>query len=239
MGQTQTENNKRKDNLVDHAMDRIIDFIKKNQLKVGNKLPSESYFIELLNVSRTVVREAFKSLNAMSIIKMSAGKKAEVGEFDDYVIGIMLSHALRTEQINVQQIWDARRAIEIRTAELAAIHHTEQQANQITTIVKNMRLNVSNLEQMTKYDIEFHKLIAQASKNPILPVLVGSLSNAINETNPVLWRVRTTKEQQSSVVKLHETIADAIIKSDPDAAKQAMEDHFDNASAWLLKAGFN
>lgn len=239
MGQTKTENNKRKDNLVDNAMSQIIDFIKLNQLRVGDKLPSESYFIEQLNVSRTVVREAFKSLDAMSIIAMSAGKKAQVGTFDDSVIGITLSHALRTEQINVQQIWDARRAIELRTVELAAIHRSQEQSDKISDLAVKMRKSYTNLSEMTEYDIKFHKLIAEATKNPIFPVLIASLAAAIRDTNPILWKVRQSKQQQVEVVELHENVANAIVAKDPQAAIEAMADHFDVASAGLLKAGFN
>ncbi|WNC66972.1 FadR/GntR family transcriptional regulator [Thalassotalea nanhaiensis] len=239
MKQAASDTNKRKDNLVDNAMSQIIDFIKLNQLRVGDKLPSESYFIEQLMVSRTVVREAFKSLDAMSIIAMSAGKKAQVGTFDDSVIGITLSHALRTEQINVQQIWDARRAIELRTVELAAIHRSQEQSDKIANLAVKMRESYTSLNEMTEYDIKFHKLIAEATNNPIFPVLIASLAAAIRDTNPILWKVRQSKPQQVEVVELHENVAKAIVGKDPQAAIEAMANHFDVASAWLLKAGFN
>lgn len=229
----------RPETLSQSAVTSVIRHIQKYELRVGEKLPSEAHFIEQLGVSRTVVREAFKSLSAIGIIEMSAGSRAQVGAFDDSVIGLILSHALRTEQLKVQQIWDARRAIEIRTVELAAMHRNEKEARNINALAQQMRENYHDLPVMTECDIAFHTAIAQAARNPLLPVLVASLTGAMRETNPIVWRSRKSDEEQLEIIILHEEIATAIEDGDPEAAILALERHFDVASSGLVKAGFN
>jgi DNA-binding FadR family transcriptional regulator len=217
----------------------IIEHIREHNLKVGDKLPSEASFVEQLEVSRTVVREAYKSLVALGIIDMSAGRRAEVSGFDGSVIGLTLTHALRTDQLNVHQVWDARRSIELRSVELAAMHRNDQQLATIQQLCRDMREHFLDEAAITEYDIQFHNAIAEASRNPLLGVLVLSLSSAIRETNPIVWRYRRTEAEQMEIVELHERIAEAISARDPDAAREAMEAHFGVAIAGLAKAGFS
>lgn len=229
----------RPETLVQSTINAVIEHIRHHTLKAQDKLPSEATFIKELGVSRTVVREAFKSLAAMRIIEMSAGRRAQVGAFDDSVMALTLTHALRTDQINEQQVWDARRAIELRTVELAAMHRSDEEVKALIELVECMRDSFDDLAVMTEYDIAFHVAIAQATRNPLFPVLVASLTGAMRETNPIVWRCRKTKKERLEVISKHEDIALAIQQRDSTAAISALEKHFDIASSGLLKAGFN
>lgn len=236
---TNTPTLERPDTLVQSTKLSIIDYIREHNLKVGDKLPSEASFVQQLEVSRTVVREAYKSLAALGIIEMSAGRRAQVAGFDGSVIGLTLTHALRTDQLNVHQVWDARRSIELRTAELAALHRSEQELADIQHLCRQMRESYQDQAAVTEHDINFHNAIAKASRNPLLAVLVMSLSSAIRETNPIVWRYRRTAEEQREIVDLHEQVVEAIAARDPDAARAAMERHFSVAISGLARAGFN
>jgi len=236
---TNTPTPERPETLVQSTKLSIIDYIRENNLRVGDKLPSEANFVQQLTVSRTVVREAYKSLAALGIIEMSAGRRAQVAGFDGSVIGMTLTHALRTDQLNVHQIWDARQAIELRTVELAALHRSEQELETIQSLCQQMQESYQDQAAVTEHDISFHNAIAEASRNPLLAVLVLSLSSAIRETNPIVWRYRRTAKQQQEIVDLHLQIAEAIAARDPEAARVAMERHFSVALGGLAKAGFS
>ncbi|MCE8024699.1 MULTISPECIES: FadR/GntR family transcriptional regulator [Halomonadaceae] len=225
--------------MVDKAMRSILDHIHRQGLMAGDPLQSEAYFIEALGVSRTVVREAFKSLAAMRILEMSAGRRTRVAAFDDTAIALTLSHALRTEQLNPQQLLDARRAIELRTVELAAGRRSEAEARELLSLVERMRTSYNEVEAMTEADIAFHVAVAQATRNPLFPVLVSSLTTAMHDTNTIVWRYRTSSTAREEVVALHGAIAQAIMERDPDAARAALEKHFEVASQGLILAGFN
>jgi DNA-binding FadR family transcriptional regulator len=68
--------------LVGDAIGAITRHIRENDLMPGDRLPSESALSRELNVSRTVVREAFRSLAAMRIIDLATGKRASVARLD-------------------------------------------------------------------------------------------------------------------------------------------------------------
>jgi GntR family transcriptional repressor for pyruvate dehydrogenase complex len=217
----------------------IIAYIRDNELKVGETILSEGEFSHRLGVSRTVVREAFKALAAMNIIEVSVGRRARISAFDGSVMALTLGHGLRTEQVTVQQIWDVRRAIEMRTVALACMHRTDRDAERLVDLARRMRETHEDVDAMTEFDIEFHVTIAECTRNPLFPVLLSSLTTVMRETNPIVWKVRTRDEEQLEVVDWHAQIAAAIKERDTAAAVRAMSRHFDEATLSLVNSGFN
>lgn len=202
-------------------------------------MPNEGEFGQQPGVSRTVVREVFKALAAMNIIEVHAGRKARVKAFDGTVMALTLSHGLHTEQLTVQQIWDVRRSMEMRTVVLACMHRSEASAATLLELTEKMRDTHSDVAAMTEYDIAFHVEIARATRNPLFPVLVSSLTEAMRETNPIVWRSRTREEEQLKVVDWHREVAEAIRDQDTQRALETMSLHFDEALRGLVHSGFN
>lgn len=227
------------DTLAQGVVKSIITYIRDNQLRVGEPILSEGEFAQQLGVSRTVVREAFKALAAMNIIEVGAGRRARVSAFDGSVMALTLGHGLRTEQVTVQQVWDVRRAIELRAVVLACMHRTGKEAEHILELSRRMRETHEEIVTMTEYDIAFHVAIASATRNPLFPVLITSLTSAMRETNPIVWQVRTRDVEQLEVVDWHSAIAHAIKKRDAAGATKAMSRHFDEAALSLVNSGFN
>ena len=229
----------RAETLVQSVVKSLITYIRDNQLKVGDLILSEGDFAQNLGVSRTVVREAFKALAAMNIIEVSAGRRAKVSAFDGSVMALTLSHGLRTEQVTVQQIWDVRRAIEMRTVVLACMHRTDKDARHIVELTHKMRDSHDDVETMTEHDIAFHVAIAKSSRNPLMPVLLTSLTSAMRDTNPIVWKSRVQAVEQLEVIDWHAAIAEAIMDRDTGKAVNAMSRHFDEATLGLVNSGFN
>jgi DNA-binding FadR family transcriptional regulator len=217
----------------------ILAYINDNHLKAGDNILSEGKFAERLEVSRTVVREAFKALAAMNVIEVSAGRRARVSTFDDSVMTLTLGHALRTEQVTMQQIWDVRRVIEIRAVTLACMHRTEKEADQLLKFCDQMRETHVDIAKMTEHDIAFHIGIARATRNPLFPVLIGALTTAMRSTNPIVWQVRSSTVEKLEVVDWHTAVAQAIKQRDAAKAVKAMSSHFDEAALSLVNSGFN
>ena len=96
---------------VGDAVGAITRHIRETNLMPGDRLPSEMTLSRELNVSRSVVREAFRSLAAMRIIELGAGRRATVAALDHGPMSLIIEHGVLTQQINVQQIYDVRRTI--------------------------------------------------------------------------------------------------------------------------------
>src|SRR5687768_6240446 len=114
--------------LVERVMAALQSHIRSNALGPGDALPSENALAMELGVSRTVVREAFRSMAALRLIDIGNGRRARVSTVDAGALALLLDHVVHTDQISVQQILDVRRTVEMRTVALAALRRSDSQA---------------------------------------------------------------------------------------------------------------
>ncbi|WP_331376979.1 FadR/GntR family transcriptional regulator [Sinorhizobium chiapasense] len=223
--------------LVAGAVSQISALIRGSQLKPGDRLPSEAALTESLSVSRTVVREALRSLAAMRLIDLGAGKRPTVAELDDSSIAMTFRHGLFTDQIDIRQIYDARRTIEGRTATLAALLRTEKEADEMLGFARAMQNRLDQPAVVMENDLALHLAIARTSRNPIFALMIGAFQGVIVESWPIGWKARATDDEREVMNRLHLALAEAIAASDPQAASTIMDRHFDESLKALARAG--
>ena len=225
--------------LVPTVMAALQAHIRSNRLAPGDVLPSENAFAERMDVSRAVVREAYRSMATLKLIDIGSGRRARVSTMDPSVLALMLDHVVQTNQISVQQILDVRRTVEMRTVGLAALRRTDNEAQVITGFAAGMRSDFTDADRVMEHDIAFHEAIAQASRNPMFALIVGSFHVVTRQTWGIGWRARATNDERMASVTCHEAIAAGVAERDRDAAQAAMAEHFDKTVAILLAAGIN
>ena len=223
--------------LVDGAMRAIISYVRGDRLRIGDPIPSEASLAADLGVSRTVVREALRALAALGVIDLGNGRRARVGAIEKDVLGLVLDHAVHTDQATIQQIYDVRRTIEMRTVALAALRRLDSEAEAIRAHATAMRAAFSHPEEAMEHDIAFHSAIAIASRNPLFALIVGSFSVVTRQTWRIGWESRPTDAERMANVECHARIAAAIDTREPRVAEAAMAEHFDNSVRALLSAG--
>lgn len=223
--------------LVGDAIGAISRRIREDDLMPGDKLPSEAILSKELNVSRTVVREAFRSLAAMQIIELATGKRATVAEIDHGAMSLMIEHGVHTDQINIQQIYDVRRTIETRIVTLAALRRTDVEAAAILALADAMQAGMRDTARLMEDDLAFHLALARASRNPVYTLIIGAFQGITRQTWPIGWKSRTTQASRDLMVATHVDIARAVVAGDPQQAAAAMSLHFDESVRALLTAG--
>ncbi|HTI02172.1 MAG TPA: FadR/GntR family transcriptional regulator [Acidisoma sp.] len=223
--------------LVDRVMSEVSRHIRDNTLPVGATLPSEAEFAARAGVSRAVAREGFRGLAALKLIDIGNGRRARVAAADETVTSLLIEHAVHTKQVNIQQILDVRRSIELRTVVLAALRRTTREASDITSIAEEMLQRFDEPTRVMELDMSFHELVARASRNPLFSLLVGSFRVITHETWAIGWASRPNDEARRESVGSHSLIASAIEARNPQAAERAMADHFDLTIKALLNAG--
>lgn len=219
---------------VQSVIRRVAEHIREGRLKVGDQLPSEVQFAQDFGVSRPVVREAFGALAALNIIEVANGRRPRVSAINASVMAISLDHAVRTEQVSVQEVWEVRRTLESQTAALAAVRRTPDEAARIVALAEAMRHAPQGSDEMVRLDIALHNAIAVASRNLLLAQIIGSFQPLLVRAVPAAWSTRRTPEERERVLQQHMALAGAIAARDPTAAAQAMDDHFDRSITSLL-----
>src|SRR5882724_8500397 len=225
------------DGLVGRAVSAIIEDIRANSLRKGDLLPAENALAAKLGVSRIVVREANRYLAALGIVEVANGRAPRVSVPDENVVGMLFDHVVYTRHVTVQQVLAVRRPLEVRAAALAAMRRTAEEAEQMLGHAAAMRAALKKPELMSEHDIALHAVIADATQNPLLAVMIMAFAPVTRQTWPVGWKSRAEPEEQSAMIACHEALADAIMKQDVSGARATMSAHFDETVRALVAAG--
>ena len=219
------------------AVAAITRIIREQELKPGDRLPAEAALSKDLQVSRTVVREALRSLAALRLVELGAGRRPTVAELDDVSFSMTIEHGVVTEQIDIQQVYDVRRTIEARTAALAALRRTDAEAAALVAHAKAMARDFAAPQRVMEHDLAFHLQIARASRNPVFALIIGAFQGVTRQTWPIGWRSRSSDDDRHAMNALHLELAQAITAGDPKAAAALMGRHFDVSLDALVTAG--
>ncbi|WP_316858652.1 FadR/GntR family transcriptional regulator [uncultured Cohaesibacter sp.] len=222
--------------LVHKIMADVRGYIHENNLMEGDMIPSETSFAEKGGVSRTIAREAFRALAAIGILDIGNGRRARVGVPNEEVLSIIIEHTVFVQQLTLKQILETRRTLELRGVELAAQNRTDAEALELLSIAASMEKMIDDDQAILEYDIQFHQLIASASRNPLYSLLINSFRDAMRQTWHIGWYSRQSRESKSESIMDHKKIAGAIASQDSGAAEAAMMKHFDEAITLLIQS---
>ncbi|MFM7041162.1 MAG: FadR/GntR family transcriptional regulator [Planctomycetaceae bacterium] len=209
-------------NLVDQVVTHLRARILAGDHAVGVSLPSEGDLAESFGVSRTVIREAMRSLRAQGLVVMSQGSRPRVAEVDARPTVESLALLLARSRTTLLGLTEVRRPLETEIARLAATRATAEQIAALCDA--NVELeHATTLEQRVAADVRFHDRLAVATGNPVFGVLLGTLGGLLVES-----RRRTIRAAGVAPALIgHREILAAVDRHDPTAAEAAMRRHLD------------
>ncbi|WP_274631113.1 FadR/GntR family transcriptional regulator [Arvimicrobium flavum] len=216
--------------LTDQIVDHIRTHIATTDLKPGDRLPSESELARELGVGRPTVREAINALAGSGLVRVTTGKAPVVGTVTGEPVSKLVSHGMAIGQISPLHTLEFRRFLEERAARLAAQHRTDAHAAALETILAELAAGMGDLERFSTADVEFHKVLASASGNPLVEIVIDGIADATLQSSRTGLRYVLDEAEWTETYKVHERVALAVIAMRPEAAEKAMRDHFDEAS---------
>jgi DNA-binding FadR family transcriptional regulator len=206
-------------NTVDHLGEAII----AGQYPVGSSIPAEPLLCAQLGISRTVVREAVKSLIAKGLVTTGpkVGTRVQPSDawnwFDPDVI-IWQSKAGLTPEF-LRDLQDLRRVVEPAAVRLAAERATKQDIKDIEAAYEGMRHAVEAGGDYVTYDLRFHQGLLKACKNRMLVQMSKALSALLRTS----FEISTTrKDGPRSSLPLHRAVLDAVVAKQPARAERAI-----------------
>jgi DNA-binding FadR family transcriptional regulator len=220
--------------LVEQVAQNLIDFIEDNQLKPGDTLPASAELADNFGVSRPVVREALKFLEAKGLIEIANGKKPAIKPITMEPLQGFFDRVIKVEQEALKEFMEVRQGLEIQSAKLAAQRRTPEELVELKAVIAAMRQNLHNPDTFADLDVEFHLIIAKASHNTMMVRLIKSIRETLRVTVGEGLRHRLSEKQVEPVQRGHEAILKAIEQGNPKAASEAMRAHFEGAilSIW-------
>jgi GntR family transcriptional regulator, transcriptional repressor for pyruvate dehydrogenase complex len=213
--------------LVESLGDRIRD----GRLAPGDKLPTEAAFMDEFGVSRTVVREAISKLQASGLVETRHGVGTfVVGAGDGSVFRIEPQHLATLR--DVVAVLELRIGVESEAAGLAALRRTEANLSVMRSALDTFAAAVEARQDSVPADFQFHSEIARATQNEHFAHLLASLGTMIIPRSRLEAPGEADPERLAYLRKVnaeHESIYDAIVNHDADAARAAMRTHLANS----------
>jgi len=195
-------------------------------LRKGDKIPTERQLVEILGIGRNSIREALKILDIIGIIDRRQGDGSYIREEFDNWFSEPMSIAFMLSDTNKKEIFEFRNMIEVEIATLAAQRITDEEIEELKTCYDELCRKNDQLES-TKYDKEFHSLLAKASKNMIIMNAYNAMDYMLDQ---FIYDIRADAfkhEGKDLALNIHQDIYEAVINRNSKEAREAMKKHMD------------
>ncbi len=196
--------------------------IEQGQLRPGDRLPPERELAVQLGVSRPSVRAGLRSLAAIGVLQTRHGAGTFITDGPPTLGSEPLSFLAALHGFTADELFEARRSLEVGVAAFAAERASDEQIATIAEEVTGMFASIDDPHAFLVHDIRFHRAIAAACGNPILASLVEMISALFYEQRrKTVHQGRDLKE----AAQMHRTIYHAVRAHDPKRARAAMHEH--------------
>lgn len=220
------------DRVVAHITAQLLD----GTLPRGTRVPPERVLAEQFGVSRTVIREAVRTLVSKGLMETRGGSGTYVRAPDAAMAAESMSLLLRLNHANTpipyEKIHEVRRMLEVEIAALAAKRATPEAIATLEAEIERLRGARHDREAFVSSDVAFHAALAAATGNELFPVLLNSIADVMAEVRFLGFTVPGGFE---SAVTFHERLLAAVRAGDAPAAVRAMKEHLRDSERVLLR----
>jgi GntR family transcriptional repressor for pyruvate dehydrogenase complex len=212
----------------EEAVQQIAEKVRFGDLHVGDRLPSERELAELMRISRPTLREAVKVLAEAGVLEVRRGQTGGIFVASELVPRDLLRSRSEVRVGDVAGVLEARRLLEPRVAQLAAVHAAEEDfAAMHATIVRQRELAAADdflsVEDLfLQLDLKFHLAMARATRNSTVVALMRSLFNRLEIARDMAMHAPTVPDW---TIEIHERTLAAIRSADFERIDDVMDEH--------------
>lgn len=205
--------------LVEKTAERLLKLILERGYEVGAKLPNEYELAQDLEVGRSTIREAVRSLATRNVLEVRQGSgtyiSSKKGVSED-PLGFSL---VKDTAKLTADLFELRLLLEPRIAALTAQHATPKEVEALEKLVVDIEEAVAAGDpKHLQLDVNFHSLMAKYSGN----IAMDSLLPVINQSIHLINANYTNRQMKEDSLQAHRDILNAIKVGDPIAAHDAM-----------------
>jgi len=216
---------------------RVADIIERHivreGMKQGDKLPSGRELAELIDVSRTVIRDAISILGQRGLLEARPGSGVYVADGSSQAVRDVLGQMLRRDAISFDELAEVRRLLEVHSAVVAATRATPIHIDTMSMLISKMK-NARGALAFVEADVEFHEVLGRASGNGVLIAFLESLRPFLVQGMLAGTRLEGAREV---ALNDHAAILDAIRNHHESQVRTLMTDHLERSSQEWLDAG--
>ncbi len=213
----------KRESVADLVYEQILEQIVKGEWAPGTKIPSENELSRMLGVSRISIREAFQRLVSLGILETRQGDGTYVKEFSPGMYMNSLIPLLVLDPVDLKEVMEYRRIIEIETSGLAAERATQEDIDELQEIYARMQAATNDVAAFAAEDLNFHLAMAKASKNSLIIKVNQVVKNILSVSMSDIVSSLGTE----AGLYYHKRLIDAVIQRDRELAKELMAEHIE------------
>jgi GntR family transcriptional repressor for pyruvate dehydrogenase complex len=208
--------------------------IDRGALGPGARLPPERDLALQVGVSRPTVRAGLRTLAALGIVRSRRGSGTYIPDGPPTLGGEALSFLAALHKLTVDDVFEARRILEVGAAGLAAERATADHLATLADEVAGLFASLNDRQVFLVHDINFHRGIAAASGNPIVGSLVEMVAALYYERRRITAE-RAVDRDLRDAADTHRHIYQAVRAKDADRARRLMDEHLLRARSYQAK----
>ena len=212
--------------LVESTVRAIFEYIKKEEMQMGEKLPAEMAICKKLNISRATLREAYRVLQARRILELKPGRGAFVYRTNDSDEELYISEWFTTHEKELHEYFEVRMAIEPLAIRLAIERAKDSELLEVLGIAEMFSNSVETDDRtkMAIFDEMLHNQIVSAAHNKALCSINKKLSKTIAAYRSNSFSIKGNGEH---AVNLHNEIARSLYERNFLNANKALLNHLE------------
>jgi GntR family transcriptional repressor for pyruvate dehydrogenase complex len=213
--------------LSDRVADTLLEHILSADLQPGDRLPTEAELGRQFEVSRTVIREAVRSLAARGVVDVRPGAGLTVSRVDAAMASESLRLVVRgSTDLTYDRVHEVRRNLEVELARLAAQRATDDDIAELRRIQAAQQAALEDIPKAARIDVRFHRTLATMTRNGLFVIMFDSLTDVMLQ---IRLQCMPLPGDREAGIEEHQAILDAVAAREPAAAAKAMTSHLATA----------
>lgn len=223
-----------------HATEEVLYQLKNaiysGYLKKGDKLPSERELTRLFSVSRGVVREAIRGLQASGFIEIKHGPfgGAIVKENSGNLLESGISTLYFSNNLTVSEVGQVRQFIEPQIARLATLNVNDEYRKKLEIALYQEKQSFASIDDYIQKLTEIHLILAEMCGNEIFRNMLIAI---ISLTHKIIKVLSPEEVNFLHNTGEHDDIVASVLMGDPEGAEKSMALHSNCFSEALIKTG--
>jgi GntR family transcriptional repressor for pyruvate dehydrogenase complex len=208
----------------EEVSEKLKELIFSGTLKPGQQLPSEPALAQLFHVGRQSVREALRVLELSGFITVRPGVKggAMIQSTMLSKLSSLFSETIRLHKVSPEDCMAARRAIETSLLDLVFENATNEDIEALRSNIMAARKKLHADRPAYEENIDFHRLLAKASKNYTFTIVMESILSVFCELKSRQAAVQLQESRR--IIDLHEGITDALATKQRSTAAELLRE---------------
>jgi GntR family transcriptional repressor for pyruvate dehydrogenase complex len=212
----------------EEAAEQIAEKVRAGELRAGDKLPGERALAAQMEISRPTLREAIAVLAEAGLLHVRRGPGGGMFVASDVVPVELVRQRSSMRLGEVASVLEARRLLEPRVAQLAAVRAGEEDFTALARSIEDMRAIVeagygpADEDRFLQLDVQFHLALARATGNPTVETLMRTLIRQLEIARDMAMHAPAVPEW---TIDIHERTLAAVHSGDIDAVGAVMDEH--------------